>query len=60
MDSFSELCTWKLEITVDMFMVAVSCGDLIETVYTSDLRQKTYHYYLSVPTSAPNIALAVG
>ncbi|CAD5112196.1 DgyrCDS1430 [Dimorphilus gyrociliatus] len=60
MDSFSELCTWKLEITVDMYMIAISSGDLIETVYTSDLRQKTYHYYLSVPTSAPNIALAVG
>jgi transcription initiation factor TFIID subunit 2 len=43
-----------------MYMIAVSCGDLIETVYTSDLRKKTYHYYLSAPTAAPNIALAVG
>ena len=43
-----------------MYMTAVSCGDLIETVYTPDLRKKTYHYYLSTPTSAPNIALAVG
>ena len=59
-DAYSEVCTWKLEYTVDMYMTAVSCGDLIEIVYTSDLRQKTYHYYLSTPTSAPNIALAVG
>jgi len=30
----SELCTWKIELTVDETMTAVSCGDLIETVYT--------------------------
>ncbi|ELT93532.1 hypothetical protein CAPTEDRAFT_221667 [Capitella teleta] len=59
-DSYTELCTWKLEFSVDMYMTAVSCGDLIETVYTADLRKKTYHYYLSAPTAAPNIALAVG
>ena len=50
----------KLEFTVDIYMTAVSCGDLIETVYTADLRKKTYHYYLSTPTAAANIALAVG
>ena len=60
MDSFSEPCTWKLEFTVDLEMTAVSCGDLIEVVYTADKRRKTYHYFLSSPTSAPNIALAVG
>ena len=43
-----------------MYMTAVSVGDLIETVYTSDLRKKTYHYYMATPTAAPNIALAVG
>ena len=59
-DTLSELCTWKLEFTVDESMVAVSCGDLVETVYTPDLKRKTYHYVLSVPTAAPNIALAVG
>ena len=59
-DALSELCTWKLEFTVDESMVAVSCGDLVETVYTPDLKRKTYHYVLSVPTAAPNIALAVG
>ncbi|KAG8181816.1 hypothetical protein JTE90_001471 [Oedothorax gibbosus] len=59
-DSFSEPCTWRMEITVDPSMVAVSCGDLVETVYTPDLRKKTFHYNLSVPTCAPNIGLAVG
>lgn len=59
-DSFAEVCTWKLEFTVNMYMTAISVGDLIETVYTADLRKKTYHYYMAVPTAAPNIALAVG
>ena len=43
-----------------MYMVAVSVGDLVETIYTEDLRRKTYHYFMSAPTAAPNIALAVG
>lgn len=58
-DSYAEPCTWKLEFTVDEFMTAVSCGDLVEVVYTPDMR-KTFHYVLSVPAVAPNIALAVG
>jgi transcription initiation factor TFIID subunit 2 len=56
-DSFSEICTWKLEFTVDEGMTAVSCGDLIETVYTSDLKRKTFHYVVNVPTAAPNIGI---
>ncbi|XP_052776335.1 transcription initiation factor TFIID subunit 2-like isoform X2 [Mya arenaria] len=59
-DCYAEPCTWKLEFTCDLSMTAVSCGDLLEMVYTSDRRQKTYHYYLSTPTSAPNIAVAIG
>lgn len=59
-DSFAEPCTWKLEFTVDVSMIAVSCGDLVETIYTPDMRRKTYHYVLNTPASAPNIALAVG
>ncbi|XP_049585994.1 transcription initiation factor TFIID subunit 2 isoform X1 [Syngnathus scovelli] len=59
-DSYSELCTWKLEFTIDSSMVAVSCGDLVETVYTHDMRKKTFHYVLAIPTAAPNISLAVG
>lgn len=60
MDSFSELCTWKLEFTVDAAMVAVSNGDLVESVYTHDMRKKTFHYMLTIPTAAPNISLTVG
>ena len=59
-DSFAEPCTWKLEFTVDVSMIAVSCGDLVETIYTPDMRRKTYHYVLNTPACAPNIALAVG
>ena len=59
-DTLSELCTWKLEFTVDESMTAVSCGDLVDTVYTPDLKRKTFHYVLNVPTAAPNIGLAVG
>lgn len=59
-DTWSEVCTWRLEFTVDEFMTAVSCGDLLEVVYTQDMRRKTFHYYLSTPTCAPNIALVVG
>ncbi|KAH0952770.1 hypothetical protein HN011_011355 [Eciton burchellii] len=59
-DSFAEPCTWKLEFTVDDSMTAISCGDLVEVVYTPDMRRKTFHYVLNSPTCAPNIALAVG
>lgn len=45
---------------MDASMVAVSCGDLLETVYTHDMRKKTFHYMLPIPTAAPNISLAVG
>ena len=41
-------------------MVAVSNGDLTETMYTSDMRRKTFHYTLPTPTAASNISLAVG
>ena len=59
-DSFSEICTWKLEFTVDESMTAISCGDLLEVVYTPDLKRKTFHYALNIPTAAPNIGLVVG
>ncbi|CAH0555152.1 unnamed protein product [Brassicogethes aeneus] len=59
-DSFAETCTWKLEFTVDDELTAISNGDLQEVVYTPDMRRKTFHYSLNVPTCAPNISLAVG
>lgn len=59
-DSYAEPCTWKLEFTVDVDMIAVSCGELVDAVLTPDLRCKTYHYVLNTPVCAPNIAVAVG
>lgn len=59
-DTYSEPCTWKLEFTVDASMTAISVGDLVETVLTPDMKRKTFHYILTVPTAAPNIGLAVG
>ncbi|PAA74224.1 hypothetical protein BOX15_Mlig007954g1, partial [Macrostomum lignano] len=59
-DSCSELCQWRLEITVPEDMVAVAPGDLLETVYTQDLQSKTYRYFLAQPTCAPNIGFAIG
>ncbi|XP_004530837.1 transcription initiation factor TFIID subunit 2 isoform X1 [Ceratitis capitata] len=59
-DSFADPCTWKLEFTVDKHLTAVSCGELVEVVMTPDLRRKTFHYSLTTPVCAPNIALAVG
>lgn len=59
-DSYSEPCSWKLEFTVDASMVAVSCGDLVDVIYTHDKKRKTYHYQLNIPTCAPAIGLAVG
>jgi len=60
LDTTSEPCTWKLEFTVEEGMTAVSCGELVDTVYTPDQKRKTFHYHVNTPTAAPNIALAVG
>ncbi|XP_076029935.1 TATA-box binding protein associated factor 2 isoform X2 [Oratosquilla oratoria] len=59
-DTWQELCTWRLDFTVEEGMTAISCGDLIEVVHTPDMRRKTFHYILTTPTCAPNIGLAVG
>ena len=45
---------------MDAAMTAVSCGDLVSVEYNEDMTEKTYHYFLSTPVAAPNIALAVG
>lgn len=59
-DSFNELCTWRLEITVDILLTAVASGDLVNTVYTADMQRKTWHYQILTPTSAQNVGFAVG
>ncbi|CAH2264572.1 jg21294 [Pararge aegeria aegeria] len=59
-DSFAEPCTWKLEFTVDEALTAVSCGEMLDVVYTPDHRRKTFHYVVNTPACAPNIAVAIG
>ncbi|KAK3736334.1 hypothetical protein QZH41_020807, partial [Actinostola sp. cb2023] len=59
-DSFSEVCTWSIDITTSKDMIAVSCGELMEQILNADDKTKTFQYELNIPTSAPNIALAVG
>ena len=59
-DSYSELCTWKVEVTCDVGMVAVCPGELTEKIYTQDEKRVTHHFTLSTPTSASNIGIAVG
>ena len=39
---------------------AVSCGELVDTTISADKKMKTFKYNLTVPTSAPNIGLAIG
>ncbi|XP_062509199.1 transcription initiation factor TFIID subunit 2-like isoform X2 [Corticium candelabrum] len=60
LDSYFELCTWELEFTVNSDMVAVSSGDLIETVMKEDQSKKTFCFSLDVPTAAPRIGFVVG
>lgn len=59
-DTFNEACTWKLEFTVDSNMTAISSGELIETVYSFDLKKKTFHYTVNTPVVPPSIGLAIG
>ena len=59
-DSYNELCTWNIEVAVDPMMTAIAPGELIEANLSVDGKEKTFYYELNVPTSACNIALAVG
>ena len=43
-----------------MQLKAVSCGELVDTTISADRKMKTFKYNLTVPTSAPNIGLAIG
>eukprot|EP00794_Sanderia_malayensis_P014061 gene14062-15527_t len=59
-DSFNDVCTWKMDFTVDKDMIAVGPGDLQDKVFTQDEKKVTYRYILTTPTSAPNIGFAIG
>lgn len=59
-DSFSEICTWKIEVTVDTGMTVICPGELAEKIYTPDEQRVTHHFTQTIPTSACNIGIAVG
>lgn len=46
-DSFSEVCTWKIDVTVDKDLLAVSCGELVEQVLLSLLEVNARKYQKS-------------
>ena len=59
-DSYSELCTWEINICCPGGCFALSSGDLIDHKYMIEAKRKLFKYQLCIPTSAPNIGLAVG
>ena len=59
-DSYSELCTWEINICCPSCCFAISSGDLIDHKYMIETKRKLFKYQLRTPTSAPNIGLAVG
>jgi len=73
--SASECCTWKLEVTCDEELAVVASGALIETEIVGEgvgesgsssgrlscgVRRRRFHFYVGQPTCAGNIGLAVG
>jgi transcription initiation factor TFIID subunit 2 len=74
-NSYNELCTWKIEVVVEEDLNVVASGNLIECEDLATIGSelgldgssmaignglKKYHYFLSTPTCAPNIGLCVG
>ncbi|KAI6651950.1 hypothetical protein LOD99_4829 [Oopsacas minuta] len=59
-DCYSELCTWEINICCPSACFALSTGDLIDHKFMVETKRKFFKYKLNIPTSAPNIGLAVG
>lgn len=74
-NSYSEGCTWKIEILVEEQLSVIASGNLIEVenmpqvacsselspeLTTKSANFKKYHYFLQVPTCAANIGLVIG
>ena len=77
-NSYNELCTWKIEVVVEESLSVITSGNLIEiedlnvNLFDEILNEinngnaavkkkyKKFHYFLSIPTCAPNIGLAIG
>ena len=51
-------------MTVDASMLVVASGELIDCFHFDFVHghatKKNFHFYLSAPTAAPNIGMAVG
>lgn len=59
-DSFSESCPWTIRITVDDIFTVISSGELTDVESNPDTGKKRFTFNLQIPTSAPNIGLAIG
>eukprot|EP00795_Rhopilema_esculentum_P015795 gene15795-7100_t len=59
-DSYNDVCTWKIDFTVDKDFTAVSAGELQDKVLSPDEKKVTFRYIITTPTSAPNIGFAIG
>uniref|UniRef100_A0A1I7WSM3 Transcription initiation factor TFIID subunit 2 n=1 Tax=Heterorhabditis bacteriophora TaxID=37862 RepID=A0A1I7WSM3_HETBA len=60
LDAPDQLALWRFRITCEASHTAVASAELVEVEMTSDMREKTYHYQQSVPTSACNMGWAIG
>lgn len=73
--SYNEPCTWKIEVIVEDDLTVISSGNLIEVesivvpnftesnnpeTQNPNISLKKYHYFLQIPTCAPNIGLVIG
>jgi transcription initiation factor TFIID subunit 2 len=59
-DRLSVRCPFSLEITVAAEHMAISAGQLLRQVLSSDQQHKTFYYQTEIATSAAHISLAVG
>ena len=44
LDTYTQPCTWDMEFTVCNGMTAVSCGELMESVFTPDGKKTVFYY----------------
>ncbi|CAI4227145.1 unnamed protein product [Auanema sp. JU1783] len=60
LDAPDQLALWRLSITCDANCTAVTSAELLDVVFTADMKKKVYQYQQAVPTSACNMGWAVG
>ena len=59
-DSYSELCTWEINICCPSTCFAIAVGELVDHKFMIETKRKIFKYQINTPTCAPNIGLAVG